>query len=83
MVKSRSKDAHIFIPQTDGNISDSLLKNWTQQAYDCYKVGSDCTRCTINKKMYSFVCQMPKVVAQLINNNIKPDVKLYEANPIL
>jgi len=80
MVKSARNNADIFVPQTNGAISDSLLKNWTQQAFECYKLGSDCSKCSINKKMYSFVCQMPKVVKELLNNNILPDDKAFETN---
>ena len=68
-----SKSADIFVPQTNGTISDSLLQNWTQQALECYKINCDCSKCSIDKKCYSFVCQMPKVVKSLLENKIKPD----------
>lgn len=73
---SYSKEADIFVPQTNGEISDSLLKNWTPQALECYKINCDCSKCSIDKKKYSFVCQMPKVLNELIKNNIKPDLVL-------
>lgn len=70
----------IFVPQTNGAISDSLLKNWTMQAFECYSIKCNCEQCSINRQKYSFVCQMPKVVKELLKNNIKPDVSLVEAN---
>lgn len=75
-----SKDADIFVPQTNGTISDSLLQNWTTQALECYQINCDCSKCSINKKYYSFVCQMPKVIKNLIDNKIKPDIELIQAN---
>ena len=47
-------------PTTD--ISDSITKNWTEQALECYQLNGDCTKCSITKGHYSFVCQMPKVI---------------------
>ena len=43
-------------------ISDSITKNWTEQAIECYKLNGDCSRCSIAKGHYSFECQMPKVI---------------------
>ena len=71
-----SKSTDIFVPQTNGTISDSLLQNWTQQALECYKINCDCSKCSINKKYYSFVCQMPKVIKNLLENQIEPDYTL-------
>lgn len=68
--------ADIFIPQTNGAISDSLLQNWTLQALECYKIKCDCSKCSINRRDYSFVCQMPRVIKNLIANRIKPDLSL-------
>ncbi len=69
--------AEVFVPQTKGAISDSLIKNWTVQAFECYSINCNCDFCSINKKSYSFVCQMPKVVKELIKNNIQPDISLF------
>ena len=43
-------------------ISDSITKNWTEQALECYSLNGDCSSCSIMKGHYSFECQMPKVV---------------------
>ena len=43
-------------------ISDSITKNWTEQALECYKLNGNCADCSIIKGHYSFECQMPKVV---------------------
>ena len=43
-------------------ISDSITKNWTEQALECYKLNGNCANCSIMKGHYSFECQMPKVV---------------------
>lgn len=68
----------VFIPQTNGEISDSIVQNWTLQAFECYSIGCDCTKCSINKSHYSFVCQMPKIIKCLLKKQGKPDLKLIE-----
>lgn len=55
-----------FEPQNNGEISESITQNWTEQALECYKLGCDCSRCSISKGKYSFVCQMPKVIKILL-----------------
>ncbi|MDO5437676.1 MAG: hypothetical protein Q4F80_05715 [bacterium] len=82
MAKNVFKNADVFVPQTNGAISDSLLHNWTRQAFECYSIKCDCEKCSINKKQYSFVCQMPKVVKALLKNNIKPDIELIQATSL-
>lgn len=61
-----------FYPQNNGEISDSITQNWTEQALECYRLKCDCSRCSISKGQYSFVCQMPKVLDILINISGKP-----------
>ena len=78
MAKDFAQGADIFVPQTNG-ISNSILKNWTEQAFECYSIKCDCSKCSINKSQYSFVCQMPKVVKELLKNNIKPDYIFYQS----
>lgn len=51
-----------FYPQTNGELSDSITQNWTEQALECYSLNGNCKNCSISKGSYSFVCQMPKVV---------------------
>lgn len=64
--------AEEFYPQNNGEISGSITQNWTEQALECYRLGCDCTNCSISKGNYSFVCQMPKVIDLLIGLTGKP-----------
>ncbi len=59
-------DINLFSPQTNGELSESITQNWTQQAYECYSVKCNCEKCSISLENYSFVCQMPKIVKSLI-----------------
>ncbi len=43
-------------------ISESITRNWTEQALECYRLNGNCAECSIRKAHYSFDCQMPKVV---------------------
>ena len=61
-----------FYPQNNGEISESITQNWTEQALECYKLRCDCAQCSISKGQYSFACQMPKVIDLLINLTGKP-----------
>ena len=56
----------LYAPQTNGEISSSIMQNWTLQARECYELNSDCTRCSLNAGNYSFVCQMPKIIKALL-----------------
>lgn len=48
--------------QNEPTISDSITRNWTEQALECYHLNGNCAECSIRKAHYSFDCQMPKVV---------------------
>ena len=50
------------LPQEQTNISDSITKNWTEQALECYHLNGNCSECSIIKGHYSFECQMPRIV---------------------
>ena len=50
------------LPQEQTTISDSITKNWTEQALECYHLNGNCAECSIAKGHYSFECQMPKIV---------------------
>ena len=63
----------VQIPQQE--ISDSITKNWTEQAVECYKLNGNCAECSIAKGHYSFECQMPKVVEILKLLNGEPTAK--------
>ena len=56
----------IYTPQTNGEISASIMQNWTKQAIECYQINSACPRCSLSAGNYSFVCQMPKIVKALL-----------------
>lgn len=61
-----------FYPQNNGEISDSITQNWTEQALECYRLNCDCASCSVAKGNYSFVCQMPKVIDALMKSCGKP-----------
>jgi len=62
------------VVQPTTEISDSITKNWTEQAIECYKLNGNCSECSIAKGHYSFVCQMPKVVEILKAVAGEPDI---------
>ncbi len=59
-------------PQTI--ISDSITKNWTEQAIECYRLNGNCAECSIKKAHYSFACQMPKVIEILKSVVGEPEI---------
>jgi len=71
-MKQFLEETEDFYPQTNGEISESITQNWTEQALECYSIKCDCKKCSLAKGNYSFVCQMPKVIDALINLNGKP-----------
>lgn len=75
-VKKVSADKE-FYPQTNGEISESITKSWTEQAMECYSIKCDCKKCSLAKGNYSFKCQMPCVIDILIGVVGKPQI-----NPI-
>ena len=73
-VLKNSAISDLYFPQTDGELSESILKSWTLQAIECYELGQNCSKCSITKGNYSFICQMPKVVKVLLKERGKPDL---------
>ena len=71
-MKQFLEETEDFYPQTNGEISESITQNWTEQALECYSIKCYCKKCSLAKGNYSFVCQMPKVIDALINLNGKP-----------
>lgn len=75
------QDVALILPQNE-SISDSISKNWTEQAVMCYELEGNCQECSIGSGNYSFVCQMHKVVNKLLkevgppnsNSSSKDDV---------
>jgi hypothetical protein len=61
-----------FYPQNNGEISDSITQNWTEQALECYKLNCNCSLCSVSKGNYSFICQMPKILEALIKSTGTP-----------
>ena len=66
-------NAVIDIQQNE--ISNSITKNWTEQAIECYRLNGNCSLCSIKQGHYSFVCQMPRVVETLKLINGEPDLE--------
>ena len=56
-------------------MSESITKNWTEQAIECYKLNGNCKECSIRKAHYSFDCQMHRVVEVLKLMNGEPKIK--------
>lgn len=54
-------------------ISESITRNWTEQALECYHLNGNCAECSIRKAHYSFDCQMPRVVEILKMVNGEPN----------
>ncbi len=77
MKKNYLSDSKAFQPQTNGEISESITKTWTQQALECYSIGCDCSKCSLSKGNYSFICQMPKVIEILIEFAGKPVLSAF------
>lgn len=74
MKKAETSEQYAFQPQTNGEISNSITKTWTEQAMECYSIKCDCSKCSLSRGNYSFVCQMPKVIEILIEFAGKPAV---------
>ncbi len=66
------KNSEVCSPQANGEVSDSLTQNGTQQACECYSINCDCKKCSIEISKYTFVCQMPKIVHLLLKTHGEP-----------
>lgn len=55
-------------------MSESITKNWTEQAIECYKLNGNCRECSIRKAHYTFDCQMPRVIEALKLLNGEPNL---------
>ncbi len=73
--REKIEDLGLFLPQNEG-ISDSISKNWTEQAVFCYQINGNCDMCDIGRGNYSFVCQMHKVVKKLVKEVGPPPSEL-------
>ena len=72
LINEQIQDVALILPQTEG-ISDSISRNWTDQAITCYKLEGNCQECSVGAGKYSFVCQMHKVVDKLLKEVGKPE----------
>lgn len=49
--------------------SETISKNWTQSAIECYLIGCNCSKCNLNKIYFSksvFKCKMKETVIELV-----------------
>lgn len=76
-INKSSAISDLYVPQTDGELSDSILQSWTPQAIECYELNQNCSKCSITKGNYSFICQMPKVIKALLKDIGKPDTERF------
>ena len=58
--------------------SETISKAWTQSAVDCYLIGCNCSKCSINKIYFSdcvFKCKMKYTVIELVRKIGKPNIE--------
>ena len=55
-----------FYSPANEEMSDSIVQNWTRQALECYYINCECKHCSLSAGHYSFICQMPKVIDNLL-----------------
>jgi hypothetical protein len=58
--------------------SETLSKEWTRQAIDCYLTGCNCSKCTLYKVFFSkrnYKCMMKGTVIELIRKKGAPNIK--------
>ncbi len=53
-------------------ISGSIAGAWTEQAVECFNLNANCSKCSISKGNYSFICKMPLVIEHLLKNHGEP-----------
>lgn len=49
--------------------SETVSKNWTPSAIDCYKLGCICSKCNLNKLYFLdsiYKCKMKETVIELV-----------------
>ena len=73
-VREKLCGQELFEPQTKGEMSDSIVQNWTQQAFECYNIRCNCKKCSVKQENYSFICQMPKVIDVLLKTKGLPEI---------
>ncbi len=56
--------------------SETVSKNWTPSAVDCYKLGCACSKCNLNKIYFTnsiFKCKMKETVIELVRKLGAPE----------
>lgn len=49
--------------------SETIAKNWTPTAIDCYRIGCSCQKCNLNRIYFlssGFKCKMKETVFELV-----------------
>ena len=62
--------------------SETISKNWTQSAIDCYSIGCNCSICNIYKIYFvnsRYKCMMKATVIELVRKTGKPCVNWDES----
>ena len=55
--------------------SETISKNWTPTAIDCFSIGCICSKCNLYKLYFKnniFKCQMKQTVIELVRKYGKP-----------
>ena len=63
--------------------SETICKNWTPTAEECYYLGCNCNKCSIHKFYFSdsnYKCRMKETVIELVRKFGKPDVNKEKYN---
>lgn len=58
--------------------SETISKNWTPAAIDCYLLGCSCYKCNLNKIYFAesvFKCKMKETVIELVRRHGIPEIK--------
>ncbi len=56
--------------------SETVSKNWTPTAIDCYKLGCSCYKCNLYKIYFAdsiFKCKMKETVIELVRKIGRPE----------
>lgn len=61
--------------------SETVSKNWTRTAFDCYLIGCTCHKCNLNKIYFlenDFKCKMKDTVIELVRKHGIPKEVYYD-----
>lgn len=71
---TEEKNIQKYFSEGENDLSSSITQSWTEQALECYSINCDCKKCSLKSGNYSFKCQMPRVISELISLIGKPTV---------